>query len=172
MERFATLPGVRVPPQTTRPIRLDYGPELHLGRIIKLPATEDEEFPALVSDIDETFNERGGIRLPDLTVPVATYTGWNLRDPSIGNPDLFIGITGGMAGWTLPLPVTPAEQASSGDPRPSIEELYTSRDDYLLKVQEAAESLVDEGYMLEEDLELVMERAGWRFDYFLGKTGD
>ena len=91
-------------------MRLDYGPELSLGRTLKLPATEGEAFPALVSDIDESFNERAGIRLPDLTVPVATYTGWNLRDPSIGNPDLFIGITGGLAGWTLPLPATPADQ--------------------------------------------------------------
>ena len=105
-------------------------------------------------------------------MPVATYTGWNLRNPSIGNPDLFIGITGGLAGWTLPLPGTPADQASSGDPRPSIEELYTSREGYLQKVQEAAHSLVDEGYMLEEDLDVVVERAGLRFDYFLGNTGD
>ena len=170
LERFATLPGVRVPAQTTRPIRLDYGPELSMGRTVQLPATEGEEFPALVSDIDETFNERSGIRLPDLTVPVATYTGWNLRDPSIGNPGLFIGITGGLAGWTLPLPATPADQASSGDPRPSIEELYADRDDYLHKVREAAQSLVDEGYMLEEDLDLVSERAGLRFDLFTGAT--
>ena len=103
-------------------------------------------------------------------MPVATYTGWNLRDPSIGNPGLFIGITGGLAGWTLPLPATPADQGSSGDPRPSIEELYADRDDYLHKVREAAQSLVDEGYMLEEDLDLVSERAGLRFDLFTGAT--
>ena len=103
-------------------------------------------------------------------MPVATYTGWNLRDPSIGNPDLFIGITGGLAGWTLPLPGTSADQASSGDPRPSIDELYRSREDYLQKVQDAAQSLVDEGYMLEEDIDGVMERAGLRFDYFTAQA--
>ena len=170
LEKFARLPGVRVPPQTTRPIRLDWGPELSLGRTIKLPPTQGKEFPALVSDIDESFNERAGIRLPDLAVPVATYTGWNLRDPSIGNPDLFIGITGGLAGWTLPLPGTAADRASSGDPRPSIEELYTSREDYLDKVREAAQCLVDEGYMLEEDLAPVLERAGLRSDYFTSRA--
>ena len=37
-------------------------------------------------------------------------------------------------------------------------------------MQEAAQSLVDEGYMLEEDLDVVVELAGLRFDYFLGKT--
>ena len=86
-------------------------------------------------------------------MPVATYTGWNLRDESIGNPGLFIGITGGLAGWTLPLPATRAEREASGDPRSSIEERYADRQDYLEKVNRAAMDLVDEGYLLEEDVD-------------------
>ena len=171
LERFAELPGVRVPTQTTRAIRLDYGPESHLGRTTKLPADEGAEFPALVADLDESFNERGGIRLPDLSVPVATYTGWNLRDESIGNPNLFIGITGGLAGWTLPLPTTQAERESTGDPRASIEERYASREDYLEQVTRAATDLVSEGYLLEEDVAEVVELAGRKYDYFAGDGG-
>ena len=172
LERFAQLPDVRVPTQTTRAIRLDYGPEAHLGRATKLPADEGEEFPALVADLDESFNERGGIRLPDLSVPVATYTGWNLRDESIGNPGLFIGITGGLAGWTLPLPATQAEREATGDPRTSIEERYDSREDYLEQVSRAAKELVAEGYLLEEDVAEVVELAGRKYDYFAGENGD
>ncbi len=168
LEKFAGLLGVRVPPQTTRALRLDFGPETHLGRTTVLPANPGEEYPALVSDIDETYNELAGIRLPDLTVPVATYTGWNLRHPNVGNPDLYIGITGGLAGWTLPLPATLADKESSGDPRPSILELYASKDAYLKEVEEAARSLVEEGYMLAEDQERVVERAGLKYDWFLG----
>ena len=168
LERFAQIPGVPVPTETTRAIRLDYGPESHLGRTIKLPADEGEEFPALVADIDESFNERRGICLPDLTVPVATYTGWNLRDESIGNPGLFIGITGGLAGWTLPLPATRAEREASGDPRSSIEERYADRQDYLEKVNRAAMDLVDEGYLLEEDVDEVVDLAGRKYDYWAG----
>ena len=171
LERFGQLPNVRVPTQTTRAIRLDYGPEAHLGRTTKLPADEGAEFPALVADLDESFNERGGIRLPDLSVPVATYTGWNLRDESIGNPDLFIGITGGLAGWTLPLPATQAERESTGDPRASIEERYASREDYLEQVTRAASDLVAEGYLLEEDVAEVVELAGRKYDYFAGDGG-
>ena len=171
LERFAQLPGVKVPAQTTRAIRLDYGPETHLGRTTKLPADEGEEFPALVADLDESFNERGGIRLPDLSVPVATYTGWNLRDESIGNPGLFIGITGGLAGWTHPLPATQSERESTGDPRASIEERYAGRDDYVEHVGRAAMDLVAEGYLLEEDVSEVVELAGRKYDYFAGDGG-
>ena len=166
LERLAQLPGVRVPAQATRAIRLDYGPEAHLGRTTTLPAVEGEEFPALVADLDESFNERGGIRLPDLSTPVATYTGWNLRDESIGNPNLYIGITGGLAGWTLPLPATRADREATGDPRASIEERYTDRDDYLEQVTRAAMDLVADGYLLEEDVPEVVELAGRKYDYF------
>ena len=169
LERLAQLPRVRVPTQTTRAIRLDYGPESHLGRATTLPAEEGAEFPALVADLDESFNERGGIRLPDLAVPVATYTGWNLRDESIGNPNLFIGITGGLAGWTLPLPATQAERESAGDPRASIEERYASREGYLEQLTRAAMDLVAEGYMLEEDVTEVVNLAGRKYDYFVGE---
>ena len=168
LERFAQLPAVRVPAQTTRAVRLDYGPEAHLGRTTQLPADVGAEFPALVADIDATFNERGGIRLPDLTVPVATYTGWNLRDESIGNAGLFIGITGGLAGWTLPLPATVAERAAAGDPRPAIAELYANRDDYLEQVTRAADELVAEGYLLAEDVAEVVDLAGRKYDHWTG----
>ena len=148
-------------------MRLDYGPEQHLGRTVQLPAIEGAEYPALVSDINEDGNEVAGIRLPYLTVPVATYTGWNLRHPDNGNPDLLIGITGGLAGWTLPFPATSVERERTGDPRPSITERYESRHDYVTKTREAAQALVDEGYMLEEDIDGVLEHAAERFDYYV-----
>ena len=149
-------------------MRLDYGPEAHLGRTSTLPAVQGEEYLALVSDVDDTWNEVAGIRLTDLSVPVATYTGWNLRHQDIGNPELFIGITGGFAGWTLPLPATQADREASGDPRPSIDELYASRDEYLERVSAASQHLVDDGYLLAEDVDEVAKRAEMRFDRFRG----
>ena len=148
-------------------MRLDYGPEAHLGRTTTLPAVQGEEYPALVSDVDDTWNEVAGIRLPDVSVPVATYTGWNLRHQDIGNPDLFIGITGGFAGWILPLPASKVDREASGDPRPSIDELYGSKDEYLERVRAASRLLVDEGYLLAEDVDEVAKRAQLRFDRFL-----
>jgi hypothetical protein len=101
---------------------------------------------------------------------VATYTGWNLRDQSIGNQDLFIGITGGLAGWTLPFPATPEDRQSSGDLRLSIKERYESKEEYLKQVEAAVQSLIDEGYFLVEDLREAMDRASRKYDYFSGKN--
>ncbi|MDP6102670.1 MAG: alpha/beta hydrolase domain-containing protein, partial [Dehalococcoidia bacterium] len=120
--------------------------------------------------VDDDCNEIAGIRLPVLTVPVATYTGWNLRHPSIGNPELYIGISGGLAGWTLPFPATRGDRESLGAPRLSIEERYITREDYLERVERASQSLVEEGYMLAEDVERAMEDAALRFDHYTQDT--
>jgi len=167
---FTKLPGVRFPPQTLHALRLDYGPETHRGRTVQLPAIEGEAYPALVSAVDTDGNEIAGIRLPDLTVPLATHTGWNLRHQEVGNPDLVIGITGGLAGWTLPFPATRADREATGDPRLSLEERYLSRADYVRQVRMAAQALVEQGYLLAEDLVWVEEGATLRYDLFRGKT--
>ncbi len=100
---------------------------------------------------------------------MATYTGWNLRHPDIGNPEIYIGISGGLAGWTLPFPVTRSDRKASGDPRLSLEERYSSRQEFLDRVREAANGLVEEGYLLTEDLDNVVERAALKYDYYMGE---
>jgi hypothetical protein len=166
---FTKIPGVRFLPQTLHALRLDYGPETHLGRTLQLPAIEGEAYPALVSAVDRDGNEIAGIRLPDLTVPLATHTGWNLRHQEIGNPDLVIGITGGLAGWTLPFPATRADRETTGDPRISIAERYTSREDYVRQVRGAAQVLVETGYLLAEDVSWVEAGAARCYDLWCGE---
>jgi len=165
---FTKIPGVRFPPQTLHALRLDYGPETHLGRTLQLPAVEGEAYPALVSVVDTDGNEIAGIRLPDLTVPLATHTGWNLRHQEVGNPDLVIGITGGLVGWTLPFPATCADREATGDPRVSIAERYRSREDYVRQVRVAAQTLVARGYLLAEDVSWVEAGAVRRYDLWCG----
>ena len=166
--KLSHVPGVAVDWQPTRAMRLDYGPETHLGRATRLPADRGEEYPALVSDVDEDGNEIAGIRLPDLTVPVATYSGWNLRHPDVGNPGLVIGISGGLMGWTVPFPAA----RSANDPRRSIGERYDSREAYVSDVEAASEALVEEGYLLAEDVDEVVGLAGARYDHFTDRDGD
>jgi hypothetical protein len=120
----------------------------------------------LVAAVDADGNELAGIRLPDLTVPLATYTGWNVRHPDIGGP----GQTLSLIGSTIPFPATRAERQASGDPRQSIEERYPSKEDYLRRVQQVAEALVAQGYLLAEDLPTVTDHASRRYDLFQSRV--
>ena len=98
--------------------------------------------------VDTDGNECAGIRLPDISVPLATYTGWNVRHADIGGP----GQTLSLLGSTMPFTATQAERQATGDPRLSIAERYASKEDYLYRVQQAAEVLVQQRYLLAEDL--------------------
>jgi hypothetical protein len=140
---------------------------VHEGHTTLLPPKVGNPYPNLVSAVDEDGNELAGIRLPDITVPLATYTGWNLRHPDIGGP----GQTLSLLGSTIPFPATQAARQAVGDPRPSIEERYLSKEDYLGQVKQAAEALVQQGYLLAEDLTTVAEHASQRYDLFRGRVG-
>ena len=112
---------------------------------------------------DQDGNEVCGIRLPFQTVPLATYTGWNLRHPDIGGAGQILasgGASGGtLLGSTIPFPATREERQASADPRRSIEERYASMEDYQERVRQATESLIQAGYLLAEDLEEVVAQA-------------
>jgi hypothetical protein len=161
---YRALPGVQFPAHLRSIARLDFGPGVHEGRTTYLPPKVGRPLPNLVSAVDEDGNERAGIQLPDLTVPLATYTGWNLRHPDIGGH----GQTLSLLGSTIPFPATQAERQAAGDPRLSIEERYLSKADYLGRVKQAAETLVQQGYLLAEDLATVAEQASRRYDLFRG----
>jgi hypothetical protein len=66
----------------------------------------------------------------------------------------------------MPFPTTQTERQATGDPRPSIAERYASKEDYLHRAQQAAEVLVQRGYLLAEDLSTVAEQAAQRYDLF------
>ena len=59
---------------------LDFGPQAEAGLIDHAAAgAAGAPYPALVPKTDADGNALAGIRLPDIAVPTATYTGWNLR---------------------------------------------------------------------------------------------
>ena len=88
---FPRIPGVRLPVRMMQPYRLDYGPDFRNRGIVTLqPPRVGGAFRPLVLQVDRDGNELAGIRLPVIGVPLATYTGWNLRHPDVGNPDLVI----------------------------------------------------------------------------------
>ena len=162
--KFSNLPDVKFPPILTEAIRLDYGRGIEQGRVDILPPLELDKYPAFVSDIDQDCNEVAGIKLPDMTVPLATNTGWNLRHPCIGNQDLILGISGGLMGWTLPFAKTKKERENNNDPRLSIEERYSSREDYIMRVKSATQVLLEQEFILEEDVCQIIDAASKRYD--------
>ncbi len=80
-------------------------------------------------------------------MPLATYTGWNLRAPATGFGDRLVDFFGTFA----PFAVTRAERIAAHDPRPSVEERYAGRDAYLRAYDAATAALVRDGYVLAED---------------------
>jgi hypothetical protein len=101
------------------------------------------------------------VRSVELLVPLATYTPWSLRT---GFPGATDELTDFLGTYIL-LPKTEAERQRTGDPRPSIERLYTNKNEYLRSVRRAAHSLVDQGFLLDEDVPRVMARAAQHWDW-------
>jgi hypothetical protein len=157
---FARLPGFTPPdPQRLPFVRtVDMGGDEATG-IGRYPAQEGAFYSALVGAVDADGNETAGIRMPDLTVPVGTHTGWNPRDPATGSPEQIVPMNG-LTLWFAP---DEALRAARGDPRRSLAERYRDEADYRAKVRAAALRLAAERYLLEEDVELVVEAAVVRY---------
>ncbi len=152
---FPSIPGVNKPHEANRAIRLDYGPNWRQGFLTVQPPRVGAAFPVLVPQVDADGNERDGVRLPEMIIALATYTGWNLRDPTIAAPDQRLPFEGSF----LPFPKTAEERQRSGDPRKSIEERYPSREEYLARYQAAVDILVSERWILKEDRDAMLDRG-------------
>jgi hypothetical protein len=152
---FPALPGVNRPHEANEAWRLDFGPSWRDGILSLQPPKVGEPFPVLVPQVDADGNERDGVRLPEVTVPLATYASWNLRDPSIGAPDQRVSFEASY----LPFPKTAADRQKAGDPRKSIAERYPDREDYLARYKNAVDELVKEHWILPEDREALVHRG-------------
>jgi hypothetical protein len=164
---FPNIPGIRFTVRLHKAYRVDYGPEFRTKGIVAIePPKVGKAFPMLVPQVDADGNDTSGIRLPEVQVPLATYTGWNLRVPEIGAPDELYS----MAGSFIPFPRTEPERKKNRDPRPSVEERYKSRQDYLDKFTAATGDLVRNGYLLQRDVPHIIERGTSLWDYLMGSN--
>ena len=155
------MPGVQLPQAPMTTYRLDFGPQWALGRVSIEPPKLGAPFVSLVPAVDETGNDRGGIRLPQIAVPLATHTGWNYRRSAIGAPDRLASEIGSY----LPLAKTRGDREGSGDGRLSIEERYASKQAYLERVTAVARELVAERYLLAEDVAEIVAQAQAHYEW-------
>ena len=137
---------------------LDFGPGYmpaeSSGVLAEPPKVGSASYGVLVPQVDADGNDLGGIRSVFEQAPVGTYLGWNLFASG--------WLQGGMCnlqGSFIPFAATRAERESAGDPRPSLEERYPTRESYVGRFREAAQRLVDARLMLPEDMATLVGRA-------------
>jgi hypothetical protein len=153
---FPSLAGVSKPTEAHKAYRVFYGLDFASKGIISVdPPEANGSFPILVPQVDKDGNELAGVKMPEVSVPLATYTGWNLFNAESGPTSLLSS----MQGSYIPLPRTRADRERTKDPRASIEERYPSRDRYLELVSAAAREMVKQGYLLDEDVATIVKRA-------------
>jgi len=158
---WPVIPGYQLPLEPLRAFHLDFGPDWPKGIVSLEPPKVGTPFVVRVPAVDTDGNVRAGIRLPDIAVPLATQSGWNYRDASIGRPDRLAGEIGSY----IPFPRTRADRERSGDSRLSIEERYRNKNEYVGKYATATLELVAHGYLLAEDVPDLLRHAAEHYDW-------
>ena len=160
---FPNIPGVTYTGLKTTRYRFNYGPNFYQTFIptinppVITPPYEDNPangpiYPSFVPKTDSDGNDIAGIRLPELTVPLATYTGWGLRSGVWANDGCE------SSGQYIPFQKTQAGREAAGDPRPSVQERYHSYSQYRGEVIHAVDELVRDRFMLCDDTQDVVTR--------------
>ena len=160
--RFPKIPGVEFPRYMPRNWRLDYGPDfLTKGIIANEPPKIGQPYTILIPRVNRDGTDLGGIQLPDVAVPLGTFTGWNYQSSLWANLDYLSGLVGSF----IPFPLSAKDRKISGDERLSISERYSGRQDYLNRVRMSGQSLVSRRLLRTEDLNAVVEQSAARWDY-------
>ena len=153
-EQFPRIPNIELPHTYSTPYRLDPGQRWATQGIAdNTPPRVGEAFRPLLPAVDADGNELAGIRLPAISVPMRTYTGWNLRKASAGAENMLVSHLGSQFEFAD----DKSSREASGDPRLSIQERYPSTEDYVELVKEAAQTLVEQGFLMQDDFNLIIK---------------
>jgi len=152
---FPQVPGVTYTGLTGTGDLFEFGPQFGQGILTTLPPVLlGSPYPVFVPKTDLDGNDLAGIRLPEIAVPLATYTGWGLRAAAFAGEDLCDNF-----GQQIDLAQTRAERVVVGDPRVSIEERYPNHETYVNEVRHAATQLRAHRLLLDEDVERYIQAA-------------
>ena len=150
---FPSLPGVQQPTFVPGGYRAD------------VPVAYSA-MPFLLPKVDADGNDVAGIRLPIVSVPLGTLTGWQFRSAEIGAPSTLIA----MAGAFIEFPKTKADRERTKDPRLSIAERYGSRAEYVKRVHDAAVKLADQRFVLKDDVQPITDELAAQWDAIMGRA--
>ena len=160
---FPQIPGVTYTGFKTTRYLLNYGKDFYTKGIptmnppaFSAPYQDNPSngpiYPSFVPKTDADGNDIAGLRLPEVQVPLATYTGWALRAGAQAND----GCEG--SGQFIPFAKTKAERLATGDPRLSIEERYGNIETYTAMLQKAIDGLEQSGFLLPVDAKAALNK--------------
>jgi len=160
--KYPRMPGFKKSLLPHEPLRLDYGNSWKEGVIDVQPPMVGDAFVPLVPQVDALGNEVSGIRNIEIAVPLGSFIPYSLR----------VGMKGGNGeiatsrGSFVPLAFS---ESGDDDDRPAIRDLYVDKQDYLEKVRRHLDWMVEERYMLSQDIHTVMERASLYWNWATGQ---
>jgi hypothetical protein len=159
--RFPKIPGLRFPDYMPSFWKMDFGENFERTRVIlNEPPILGDRLPVLVPQVDADGNDVSGIRIPEVAVPLGTYTGWNIRLPQLKDLEYLAGLVGSFE----PFAKTKEEREKAGDSRLSIADRYSGKQDYLDRVAKSARELVSQRFLLPGDVDAVVTRASALWD--------
>ncbi|PWB91964.1 hypothetical protein C5688_02870 [Methylocystis sp. MitZ-2018] len=145
-----TAKGV-APPASRAPLDADLASaqDLKWPKIPALPPPP--EGARRVPKIDADGDEVPGLRLPDLALPIATFTGFNTQKDKKGPLC--------VAGAAIPFAATKVDREKNADSRSSLVERYGSRAYFVATMRVIADKLVKERLLLQQDADAYVAAA-------------
>jgi hypothetical protein len=137
---FPRIPGFTYPNRIAQPTVLKFD---------EMPPIKGAAYPGFVPKTDADGRDLAGLRLPTLEAPAATHTGWNLRKRGFGEGELCDN-----NGAMIPFAATREERLKNNDSRPSMAERYPHDGDRAAAIAKAAQQLVQDRLLLENDAKL------------------
>ncbi len=161
---FPNIPGVTYVGLKTTRYLFNFGPNFPgtgiptINPPVITPPYQDNPlngpiYPSYIPKTDADGNDIAGIRLPRVSVPLATYTGWGLRSGAQANDGCE------SSGQFIPFAKTQAERLASGDPRLSAAERYGSFGNYNFAVSMAVKRMIANRTLLVADGPAVVNDA-------------
>lgn len=153
---FPSIPGVNFPTVLNELSFLDFGPGFTSkgGYVTRLPPGLGSHYQLLAPKSDGDGLDIAGIRPMEVAVPTSTLTGWNVRAAGHRRPELCE-----LNGSYIPFAKTKVERQQRGDPRLSLEERYGDHAGYVRTIEAAAQKLVKDRFLLQEDADRYIKAA-------------
>jgi hypothetical protein len=142
---FPNIPGFAYPSRIAQPTAL---------KSEDMPPSKGAAYPVFVPKTDADGRDVAGIHLPTLEAPAATHTGWNLRKAGFSEGELCDN-----NGSMMPFAATREERLKINDPRLSMEERYPNAGDRAAAIAKAAQQLIRDRLLLEEDAGLFIANS-------------